>query len=87
MFEEVILLAFCSLVAVVGSTVVVWEAVSGRLFSLDGLSLTLISLTLTVIFGGNVAWSLHNGDVHRILDGFRKPPAENEAKEKSPKAA
>jgi len=87
MFEEVILLAFCSLVAAAGFAVVVWEAISSRLFSLDGLSLTLISLTLAAIFGGNVAWSVHNGDVHRILSRFRKPPAENEAKEKNSQAA
>lgn len=77
MFEEVILLAFCSLVAVVGLGVVVWEAASGRIFSLDGLSLTLICLILAMIFGGNVAWAFHDGEVQRILNRSQKPPAEN----------
>ena len=84
MFEEVLLLAFCSLVGLMGLAVFLWEAASGRLFSIDSLTLTFISLTLAVIFGGNVGWSVHTGDVQRILNHLRKHAAENEATEKKP---
>lgn len=84
MLEEVVLLAFCALVALLGLALVLWEAASGRLFSMDGLWLTLISLTMAVVFGGNVAWSVYNGDVERILNHFRKRPAASEATENNP---
>lgn len=84
MLEEVVLLAFCALVALVGLAVVLWEAAAGRLFSMDGLWLTLISLTMSAVFGGNVAWSVYNGDVQRILSQFRKRPVESAATEKNP---
>lgn len=83
MFEKVILLAFSSLLALAGLAVVVWEAASRRLFSIDSLTLTFISLTLAAIFGGNVAWSVHNGEVQQLLKHFRKRPAASEAKEKN----
>lgn len=79
MLEEVVLLAFCSLIALVGLAFVVWEAVTGRLFSLDGLSLSLISLTLAVVFGGNVAWSFYTGEAQKVLSHLRKRPAEGGA--------
>jgi len=84
MFEEVVLLACCALIAVAGLAVAVWEATTGRLFSMDGLWLTLISLTLAVVFGGNVAWSVYNGDVQKVLRHFRKRPVESPAAEKKP---
>ena len=45
MFEIALLLAFCLLLAGICALVVVWLAVAGRLFSLDGLTLSLICLT------------------------------------------
>ena len=84
MLEDVILLAFCSLVALAGLAVCLWEVASGRLFSMDGLTLTLISLTLALVFGGNVGWSVLNGDARRLLSHFRKPPQESEATKENP---
>lgn len=72
MLEDLLLLAFCAVVALGGLMVVVWEAVTGALFSIDGLWLTLISLTLAVVFGGNVAWSVHTGEVRHLLDQLTK---------------
>jgi hypothetical protein len=80
MLEEVILLAFCALVALIGLALVLWEVASGRLLSLDSLTLTFICLTLVVIFGGNLAWAVYNGDVKRILNHLRKRSAESEIK-------
>jgi hypothetical protein len=74
--EDIILLVFCALVAVGGLAVVVWQLVMGRLLSIDGLCLAGICLTLSGIFGGNVAWSVYNGELKQILGGSsKKPPA------------
>ena len=72
MLEEVVLLAFCFLVAVIGLAVVAWEVISGRVFSIDGLWLSLISLTLAAVFGGNIAWSFYTGEVQQMLRHSRK---------------
>jgi hypothetical protein len=67
MLEDTLLLAFCFILAVGGMTTVVWELVTGRFLNIDGLWLTLISLTITVVFGGNIAWSIYTGELQRIL--------------------
>jgi len=72
MFEELVLSLFCLLVTVTGLAVVLWEAISGRAFSIDGLWLTLISLTLAAVFGGSLAWSFYTGEAQRMLRDFRK---------------
>jgi len=77
MFEDVFLLVFCFILAVGGLASVVWELATGRSFSIDGLWMTLISLTITVVFGGNFAWAIHKGDLQRILRS-RREKAEQE---------
>ncbi len=72
MFEDIFLLVFCSILAVGGLATVVWEVATGRFFTIDGLWLALISLTLSVVFGGNIAWSIYTGEFQRILHEFRK---------------
>jgi hypothetical protein len=72
MISDVVLVVFCALVALCGLAVVVWEGATGRLFSIDGLALTLISLMLAVVFGGNVAWSVWTGELQQILGEVRK---------------
>jgi hypothetical protein len=67
MLEDIILLAFCFVLAIGGLATTVWELVTGRFFNIDGLWLTLISLTLAVVFGGNIAWSIYTGELQRIL--------------------
>ena len=66
MFEELLLSLFCLLVAVLGLAISVWEAISGRVFDIDGLWLTLISLTLAAVFGGNLAWAFYTGKVSKF---------------------
>ncbi len=72
MLEGMVLLALCFLVAVMGMAVVALEAMSGRIFLIDGLWLSLISLTLAAVFGGNLAWSFYTGEAQRMLRHFRK---------------
>ena len=76
MLEELVLLAFCFLLAVMGLTVVALEVISGRIFSIDGLWLCLLSLVLAAVFGGNLAWSFYTGEAQQMLRHFLKasPP-------------
>ena len=88
MLEELMLLAICLLVAVMGLAVVALEAISGRIFSFDGLWLSLISLTLAAVFGGNLAWSFYTGEAQRMLRHFRKgSEPDNASDKKQPTAA
>ena len=72
MLEEVVLLAFCFLVTLFGLAVVVVELISGRVFSIDGLWLSLISLTLAAVFGANLAWLLFTVEAQQRLRRFRQ---------------
>jgi ABC-type nickel/cobalt efflux system permease component RcnA len=72
MLEDLLLSAFCLLATVVGLAVVAWEVVSGRVFDMDGLWLTLISLTLAAVFGGSLAWSFYTGEGQQMLRQIRK---------------
>jgi len=72
MLEEVVLLAFCFLVTLFGLAVAAMELISGSVFSMDGLWLTLISLTLAAVFGGNLAWSFYTGEAQQMLRRFRQ---------------
>jgi hypothetical protein len=75
MLEDLLLSAFCLLATVVSLAVVVWEVASGRVFDMDGLWLTLISLTLAAVFGGSLAWSFYTGEGQQMLRQFRPRPA------------
>ena len=72
MLEELALTGFCLLATVVGLAIAAWEAISGRLFDMDGLWLTLISLTLVGVFGGALAWSFYTGEGQQMLRQLRK---------------
>ena len=67
MFEDIFLLAFCFILGVGGFATFVWELATGRFFNIDGLWLTLICLTLSVVFLGNLAWLIYTGDWRTIL--------------------
>ena len=67
MLEDLLLLAFCFVLAVGGLATFVWELATGRILNIDGLWLTLISLTLSVVFGANLAWSIYTGELKAIL--------------------
>jgi len=88
MLDGLALLALCFLVAVMGLAVVALEAISGRIFSIDGPWLSLISLTLAAVFGGNLAWSSYTGEAQRMLRHFRKgSEPDNASDKKQPSAA
>ena len=75
MFEELVLAGFCLLAALVGLAVAAWEVISGRVFNMDGLWFTLISLTLSAVFGGALAWSFYTGDGVEMLRHLTKRSA------------
>jgi len=87
MFEELALSLFCLLAAVIALAVVAWEVISGRVFDMDGLWLTLISLTLAAVFGGTLAWSFYTGEGRQMLRQFRKGPAAKDVPDKNPPAS
>ncbi len=72
MLEDILLLAFCLILAVGGLATVAWGVATGRFLTIDGLWLALISLTLSAVFGGNIAWSIYTGELQRILHEGRK---------------
>jgi hypothetical protein len=67
MLEHIFWLVFCFVLAVGGLAMVIWGVATGRFFTIDGLWLALISLTLSAVFGGNIAWSIYKGEFQRIL--------------------
>lgn len=83
MFEELLLTVFCLLATVTGLGVAAWEVISGRVFDMDGLWLTLISLALAAVFGGAFAWSFHDGELQAMLRQFRKGSASKAAPDKN----
>ena len=84
MFEELALSVFCLLATITGLAVAVWEVISGRAFDMDGLWLTLISLTLAAVFGGTLAWSFYTGEGRQMLRQLRKGSAAKDVPEKDP---
>ena len=70
MFEDLFLLAFSFILAVGGLAVAGWEAgrfvMSGSI-TMDGLWLALICLSLSAVFGGNLAWSIYTGELKAVL--------------------
>ena len=86
MFEELALALFCLLATLIGLAVAVWEVISGRVFDMDGLWLTLISLTLAAVFGGARSWSFHTGEGRQMLRQLRKGAAAKDVPEENPPA-
>jgi hypothetical protein len=78
MFESILLLAFCLLVGLISLAVVGYLAISGQLFTLDGLVLALTSLTIGGVFVLNVGWSIYTGELKKMLEHIRKKPASSE---------
>ncbi len=86
MLETVVLLFFCLVIGLVSLAVVVWVAFSGRLFYMDGLLLTFVSLTLGGIFLDNFAWSVLNGELRQALNFLRKTSDKSDAPSGPPPA-
>lgn len=72
MLESAILLLFCLLLGLASLVIVVWVAVSDRLFYLDGLMLTAICLTIGGIFLGNFVWSVRSGEFRQAMNRLLK---------------
>ena len=71
-FEILLLFSFCILVAVIALAVSVYLAVSGQLFTLDGLVLLLIALTIGGVFVLNIVWSVRRGEMRQLLNQVRE---------------
>lgn len=87
MLADFIVLVISALVALGALGIIVWEGIAGRLLSMDGLDLTLISLTFLAIFGGNLAWSIHTGEAQVLLRNLLKKPTEETSSDQKPPAA
>ena len=83
MFEELVLAGFCLLATLAGLAIAAWELISGRVFNIDGLWFTLISLTLAGVFGGALGWSFYTGEGKQLLRRVRGEPKPKEGPEKS----
>lgn len=78
MLETILLLAFCLIIGLIALAVCAYLAVSGQLFTLDGLLLLIICLTIGGIFVLNVVWSVYTGELKKVLEHLRKKPAQSE---------
>ncbi len=71
-WESVVLLAFCLIIALASLGVIVWVLATGVLLTLDGLLLTTICLVFALFFGANVAWSFRDGEAQSIVKSLLK---------------
>ncbi len=67
---------FCLLVAAGAAGVSAWVVVAGQLFTLDGLALVLVSLSIAAFFVGNTAWAVYTGEIRELLGRLRSKPQE-----------
>lgn len=79
MLESLLLLGFCVLMGLAALAVCAYVAVTGFLFTLDGLLLIVISLTIGGLFMLAVAWSAYTGELQAVLNELRKKPASGES--------
>ncbi|MBI1940858.1 MAG: hypothetical protein HYS33_05045 [Acidobacteria bacterium] len=79
MLQSALVLLFCLLVGAISLGVCVWVAISGQLFTMDGLLTVSISLLVGALFMANVGWSVYSGELRAILDSLRRKSGQNEA--------
>ena len=83
MLQAAVLLAVCLLIGLISLAISAWVTISGQLFTMDGLLLVATSLAGGALFLGNLAWSIHTGEVREILNrlrsGRREPRAQDES--------
>ncbi len=72
MLETVLLILFCLCLGLFSLAVILWLIITGGILSLDNMLLTVISLTMGVIFAGIFAWSVHSGEFQEALRSLRK---------------
>ena len=68
MLDTALMLGFCLLAAFICLLVVAWQAAVGRILSLDGLTLSLICLTLSAFFAFPVFLSYLKGELRAVLE-------------------
>ena len=71
MLQPLFVYAFSLLVGLAGLAACAWVIVTGQAFTLDGLLVMAISLTVGTIFAANVAWAWHAGEVGEVLQKLR----------------
>ena len=76
MLQPMLVYAFSVLVGLAGLAACAWVIVTGQAFTLDGLLVTAISLAVGTIFGGNVAWAWHAGELGEVMQKLRPRSAE-----------
>jgi ascorbate-specific PTS system EIIC-type component UlaA len=84
MLQAAILLAVCLLIGFIALAICAWVAITGRLFTIDGLLIVAISLAVAAFFVGNFAWSLHTGEVREILNQLCSRESATEANSTGP---
>ncbi len=86
MREGLIELAISAAIALVFLAVAVWEVATGRIAYMDGIALTLISLTIAAFFGFNIFWSVRKGELQSLLKAARQPKANASASDPETKS-
>ena len=79
MLQAAVLLAVCLLIGFIALAICAWVVISGQLFTMDGLSIIAISLTVGAFFVGGFVWSVHTGEVREILNQLRSGKKESAA--------
>ncbi|MBZ5514439.1 MAG: hypothetical protein LAN62_06280 [Acidobacteriia bacterium] len=77
MVQAAVLLAVCLLIGLISLALSAWVVISGQLFTIDGLLMLALSLTVGAFFVGDFAWSVHKGEVRGILDQLRSRKKES----------
>jgi hypothetical protein len=67
MLESIVELGFCLLLGAIALAVVAWEIATGNIAYLDGIALSLISLTLGGFFLFDVFWAYRSGELKELL--------------------
>jgi hypothetical protein len=81
--QTILLHAFCLLVGFMALPICAWVVATGQLFTLDGLLMVAISLTVAAIFVGNTAWAVYNGEMSELFQNLRyrsagaEPPSDS----------
>ena len=73
MWEAIILLLIYLVVGLAGLAVAGWGVAAGQFFTMDGLFLVLVSLTLAVVFLTAFALGVRSGEFGEVLGRLRRP--------------
>jgi len=74
--QAALLLLVCLVVGLVSVAACAWVALSGQMFTMDGLLLIAIALFIGGLFVGNVLWSVRQGEAREVLNALRRKGAE-----------